>query len=258
MTFADLAKRAGKLAIDNSPAILTAVGVVGAVTTAYLSAKATYAVAVEITVHETNVNRTLTTKERFEFIRERGLWKDFIPAVGVGCTTVACIIAAQQVGSRRAAGMAALYTLAEKNFDAYKAKVVEKIGEKKDEMIRAEVAHDRIEETYLGNVKFTGLAEGQPCLDMFSNQYFRSSVEGIRSVVNDFNHLLNMEGQACLGDFYRMLDIEAPVYAENIGWNSDRLVEVNIDSTLVHDIAFIAFSFKNDPLPDYGRPFRRY
>ncbi len=74
MTFHELVKKSEKPITDNSPAILTAIGVTGTLTTAYLTGKATFKAA-EILQAEFEEYRPCTTKEKAQFV-----WKLYIPA----------------------------------------------------------------------------------------------------------------------------------------------------------------------------------
>jgi hypothetical protein len=262
-----IARRVGKLAAENSPTILTVVGVMGTITTAYLAGKATWKVAYTIGSYEDpdhDESAVMTPKERIEFVKQHQLWKAYIPAVTVGCATIACIIGANRVGIRRLAATAAAGTVIERTFDEYKEKVREKLGEKKEDAITAEIAQDRMnqnppDEVWLQNVKLVGALDRQVCLDVFGNQYFTGSRTKIEQAINDFNHMLNVDGFGSLADLYRMLDMDTvPAWSERVGWNQDRLVEVKIDSTLVDEtIPAITMNFRNEPHFDYGR-FRHY
>lgn len=256
MTFADIARRVGKATIDHSPTILTSIGVAGVVSTAVLAAKASFRAARMIDDNEGPNGDSIAVDEK-ELIRERIVlvWKLYIPAMTTGAASIACIIGANAVGARRAAGLAAAYTLAEKGFDDYKAKVVERLGEKKEEAVRAEVAQDRLNDLDLSEAELAAFGDHDMCFDTFSCLPFTGSVEGIRAAVNSFNKMVLDDGYGCLADFYRMLDtIEVPAYTENIGWNSDRLMDVGFSTTLLHGTKpVITISYRHDPMPDYGR-----
>lgn len=256
--FGQLASKASKFAIDHSPSILTTLGVVGTISGAIMAGKAAWQAADLVRLKEA------TDEERGEAIEDpREILKDrikltlplFLPPAAVICASVACIIGAQRVNSKRAAGLAAAYTLAEKTHTEYSEKVKEKLGERKEEAVRNEVAQQRMEEVYLDDVRLSGIADLELCYDVFGNQFFRGSVEGIRTVVNDFNHMLIHDGYGSLAEFYRMLEFnEVPTYAENVGWNSDRQLEVSFGTTMVQGIKpCITIDFKHEPLPDYGR-----
>lgn len=257
MDIASLARRLGKLTTDNSPTILTSVGVVGAITTAYLAAKASFNVGGVVASRNIEASEEIdvieTPRDVVQFIHKSGLWKQYIPAATVGAATIICIIGANSINGRRAAGLAAAMTIVEKTAEEYKDKVVEKLGARKEEALRDELIQDRVNETYVDNVKIFGAEAGQLCVDKFSLQYFRSTVEDIHKAVNALNYALIHDGYASLSEYYRLLGIEAPSYSENIGWNSDRLLEIRVASVLANDIPCIAVEFKNEPHPDYGR-----
>lgn len=258
MNITHLVRRVGKMAADHSPTILTSVGVAGAITTAFLAAKASFEASNMINLKENlELSKAENDKElfveRFELV-----WRLYIPAVTTGVATVVCIIGANRVGSRRAASLAAATTIIERSFDEYKAKVVEKFGARKEEQARDEIIHDRIESTYRHDIKLFGVTEGQICYDKYSGNYFLGSVEGINSAVNVLNNTINNDGYASLADFYRLLDMETPGHSENVGWNSDKLLEVRTGADLAHETTpIVTMEFRNEPSPDYGR-FRRY
>lgn len=261
MPFTQLIHRAGKLAIDNSPTILTTIGIVGTVTTAYLAGKASFEAADVIRLKEScDDDRGELIDDPREIIKDRVqlVWRLYVPAISVGAATIACIIGANQVGARRAAGLAAAYSITEKTFDEYRAKVVEKIGERKEQQVHDEIAQDRVNASYSSDLKLLGVSEGELCYDKFSDRYFLGSVEGIHAAVNSLNNGMNHDGYASLADLYRLLEMEVPVFSENIGWNHDRLLEAKISSTLAHGSKpVIVMSFNQDPAPDYGR-FRKH
>lgn len=255
MTFAQLARRASKLAIDNSPKILTTMGVVGAVTTAYLAGKASFEAADMIRLKESLEEPPLDIEPQ-QLLKDRVqlVWRLYIPTVTTGAATIACIIGASQVGARRAAGLAAAYSITEKTFEEYKAKVVEKIGEKKEEQIHDDIARDRVKAGFTEDTKIFGAEVGELCYDKFSDRYFRATVEDIRAAENSLNHALIHDNYASLAEFYNILGLSAPAYSESIGWNSDRLLEIRISTVLaLGDKPCLAMEFKTEPGPDYGR-----
>ncbi len=257
MAFADLARRASKLAIDNSPTILTTIGVLGTISTAYLAARASFQACDIIRLKEADdEERGLLEHDPKEIIKNRVqlVWKIYIPAMSTGVATIACIIGANKVGARRAAGLAAAYSITEKAFEQYKEKVIEKIGERKEGTIRDEILQDRVNESYLPGVEIYGASTGELCYDKFSDRYFMNTVEGIRSAENDLNYALIHDGYASLAEFYQFLGLPSPAYSESIGWNSDKKLEVKISTVLAHgEKPCLAMDFKTEPLPNYGR-----
>jgi hypothetical protein len=254
MDFAALARRVGKLANDNSPAILTAIGAVGAITTAYFAGKAAWNVATEVTLRENEEPVKFTAREKIDVIRDLKLWREFIPAVGVGCLTVACIVGANRVGARRAAGLAAASIITEKTLDEYKTKVRETLGEKKEEKIRDEVMQDRVDTTYHDGIEVYGAEAGELCYDKYSDRYFRSSVEEIKRCENEFNHRLLRDGYASLAELYDLLGLPSTAYSYEIGWRNDNLLDIRIVPVMsTYEKPCIGIEFRQEPTADYGR-----
>jgi hypothetical protein len=138
MTVRELVLKAEKLARDNSSSILTALGVSGTITTAYLASKASWRASKEIE-YRTPPNTTLTPKEQAQAV-----WKLYIPAGVSASLTIVCIVGAAKINSRRTAAITAAYSLSEKAYSEYKEKVIETLGAKKEQKVRDDIAADRI------------------------------------------------------------------------------------------------------------------
>jgi|SRR5690349_17781842 len=260
MTFAQVTQRLSQIAINNSPQILTAIGVVGTVTTAYLAGWASFQAGDLIRLKEADdEERGLIVPDPRELMKQRIelVWRLYIPPVVVGVATVACIVGADRVSAGRAAGLATAYTLLEKNYSDHKAKVVEKFGDRKAEQVQDEIYQDRVNATYLEGMEIRGLDQDEICYESFGGQYFKSTVEKLQAARNSLNKAIIDNDCATLADFYRLLEVEAPAFSETIGWNSDRLMELRIGATVLHEVkSCLTIGFRPEPLPDYGR-FRR-
>ena len=230
MDFGILAKRAGKLAADNSPTILTALTVTGTLATAYLTGKATLKAA-EILDAEIQEARQSTGDENYELNTQRKfelVWKQYIPAAGVAVVTIACCVAANRIGARRVAALATAYTLAEKAAVQYKEKVVETLGMKKEENIRAAMAQDEIDRHPIQReTVYVEGAGGDLFRDSWSGRYFNSSVVALEKAANSINSSLNNEYSATLSDFYDLVGLERTDESDMIGWNSDCHLELD-------------------------------
>lgn len=254
MNFQALAKQAQRFTVDNSPTILTVMGVTGVVTTAYFTATATFKAA-EILRQEEDAARflkkELTLKDKVNHV-----WTLYLPAVAFGALTITSVIGANRIGTRRAAAMAAAYTLSEKAISEYKDKVVEKIGEKKATLIKEEVAQDRVNKnpTEGRNIIVAGPNEVL-CYEMYTDRYFMSSMEALKKGQNDLNYrILNTDGYASLGDFYDLVGLPRTSIAESLGWTADKLLELDFSAT-VSDKGepCLAFDYQAEPIRKYYR-----
>lgn len=238
MSVVHLLKKSEKLLADNSPAILTAIGVTGVITTAYFTGKASFKAAEVLRENQPwDLNEIgkpgpepLTPREKFEL-----LWKLYIPAVATGVGTITCIIMANRIGTRRAAAMASAYVMSERAFTEYKEKVVEQLGEKREQKIRDEIQQERMDRD---GVTLSPLPAGSRkvwCKDAWSGRYFPGSMEIIKKAQNDTNHEVLSYGYASLTDFYSRLGLEGTKDSDNLGWNSDKMMDVTFTTALSDD-----------------------
>jgi hypothetical protein len=255
MTFVDVAKRAEKLAIDNSPGILTALGVTGTLTVAYLTGKATFKAADLLWDEQNRLDiqperHNLEPKEKFQLV-----WKLYIPAAGTCVFTIVCIVTATRIGNRRAAAVAAAYSISEKAFTEYREKIVEKIGEKKEQSARDELAQERVDRNPVSSngIIITGSGEVL-CYEEFTGRYFMSSMEELRKGQNDTNYTIMNHGDASLTDFYNSIDLPSTSFSDEVGWNTDKLIELRFSTTLSEDgRPCISMGFDVAPIRDYFR-----
>lgn len=256
------AKTIEKFVSDNAPTLLTAVGVVGTVTTAVLTGKATLKAAELIDAEETerwqmlpDVNPDypkLTTKESVKLV-----WMEYLPAAGVGVATVSAIIFANRISTGRAAALAAAYSLSERRFGEYRDKVVQKFNPNKEEQVRTEIAQDKVSANPPkdGNIIITGAGD-VICYDTETGRYFRSNIEQIRKVENQINKRVNQEGQATLQDFYVALGLPPTPWSEELGWNTDKLLDVQFNAVLDdREQPVISFTYACSSIRGENPPF---
>jgi hypothetical protein len=244
-SFSQATARLTKGAADNSPAILTAVGVSGTIAVAVLSARAS-AQAVRCLSGE-DVDPWLSWQEKAKMV-----WKFYVPPAIVGTVTVAAIVGSNRVSTSRAAALATAYTISEQTFDTYKRKVIEKLGEDGEHEVRAAVAQERVN---LNDSPVLVIGAGKVlCYDEFTDRYFESTVEDIKKAQNDTNYQMLHEGYASLSDFYARVGLPTTSMSEEVGWTSDKQLEVEITSVVSPDQRpAIAVGFRVRPVRDYWK-----
>lgn len=236
MNFAELLKRAEKLTVDNSPAILTALGVTGTLTTAYLTGKATFKAAKIIEDEQFRLNlhnqgHDLERKEKLALV-----WKTYLPPALAGSFTVTAIICANRIGNKRAAAMAAAYSISEKAFSEYKEKVVEKLGAQKEQKARDELAQERVDRNPVGKQEIYITGGGDVlCYDLYTGRYFQSSMESMKKAMNEVNLQVINHGFACLNDFYAGLGLALTKIGEEVGWDLEKPLEITFSTTMSDD-----------------------
>ena len=253
MDFSNLARRALKLTSDNSPVILTALGVAGTITTAVLTGRASFKAAgiiqdKQLAFDLAGHGRELEPREKFESV-----WKIYIPPASTAVLTIACIILANRIGTRRAAALAAAYAISEKAFEEYKVKVAEKIGQKREQAVRDELAQERV--TADPSSKMVVIASNKVLFyDAYTGRYFESDMETVRKAVNDTNHQVLNDFYASLSDFYDRIGLTKTELSEEMGWNTDKLLELDYSAVLADDgRPCISISFNIAPIRGYHR-----
>lgn len=256
MSIDQLAAKASKFITDNSPTILTVIGVAGTVTTAFLTGKASYRAAQKIEHEKGRIEYEATSSEDAHFDTKDKLklvWTLYIPPVTSAGLTVAAIIAANRVGLRRAATMAALYSASEKRIAEYKNKVVEQFGEGKEQKVRDELAQDKVRQNPPGQTIV--IPAGQVmCYDLYSGRYFMSTMEEIKQAQNSVNHMTLNYGHTTLSDLYDRLGLDKTRFADDVGWQSDQLLEIKFSTVMSdHDTPCIAIDYEVEPVRGLGR-----
>ena len=239
MTLAKVAKSVEHFVGENSPAIMTGIGVAGTLVTAYLTGKATIKATDIIREYEhhieegrrANILDDLTVKEKVELT-----WKLYIPPALAATTTISAIVCANRIGARRTAAVAAAYSLSEKAFAEYKEKVLERLGEGKEQEMRDEIAQSRLEKTEGGSQIIIVEGEGDVlCLDTMSGRYFKSSIEKIRKAQNDINEHIYDFMYASLSEFYELIGLDSNAYSDEVGWNPDRPMRLDFSAGMAKD-----------------------
>jgi len=250
VNFSDIYKKGGAIIEANATAILTGVGVIGTVATAVLTGRATIK-AVQVVDDLAIQDISAGPLEKPEIVK--AVWPLYLPAVGVGTTTIAAIIFANRMSSRRAAALAAAYGLSEKAFGEYKEKAVQHLGLKKEEKLVAEIAQDKVNLHPQGQTFIFGDGEVL-CYDAPTGRYFKCNVEKIRKAENTVNYEIIHQHAASLSSFYDEIGLPPTSYSDDVGWNMDNLIGLTMSSVLTDEGApCLVIDFKVAPITGYGK-----
>lgn len=218
--FAKLFKDIRTATAKHSPAILTAIGITGMATTTVMAVKATPKALMLIENKKEELQ--LSEEENLTVIETvKATWKCYLPAVVLGTTSAACLIGANSVNARRNAALATAYNLSTTALSEYKDKVVEVIGEKKEQTVRDKVAEERIKKEPVNHSAIIVSGNGNTrCFDTITKRRFTSDIEQIRRIVNDLNtRMINGEDYISLNEFYYELGLDGCSVGEDLGWN---------------------------------------
>ena len=250
INFNGLLKSFGRTLAEHSPEILTGMGIAGMTTAFILAVRATPKALILIDEEKKRISaRNIQDAEENGYIIDisnvklsaidtvKVTWKCYIPTVLTVAASTACLIGANSVNSKRNAALAAAYTLTENTLKEYQEKVVETIGEKKEQAIRESVAKDNVEKHPVTEKEIIITDKGSTlCYDVPSDRYFKSDIEKIKRAVNELNRTMLCDMYVSLNDFYDELGLGRVDQGDDLGWNVDRgFIELDFSSHLASD-----------------------
>lgn len=219
-----LIDRVLKTTKSNSPELLTALGVTGVVTTAYLTAKASFKASSKLSEEAPD----MPMKDKVSRV-----WQLYIPAGISGTLTIGCVVCASRTSLRRTGAAVAAYSLTERAFTEYKEKVVEQIGQGKEQKLRDELAQDYVSKNPPSSTQVIVAGSGHVmCCELYTKRYFRSSMEDLRRAENDLNKLINQTFRVSLSEFYDLIDLPYTSQSSLVGWESDKLLELQFSTVM--------------------------
>lgn len=257
----NLFKAGSRLLNDNAPAILTAFGAVGVVTTAVLTGKASYeaAMRIEQAQYEENLNEKAHPFTKMEKIQL--VWPLYIGAISSGVLSCGAIVMSHRISSRRAAMLAAAYALNEGKLEEYQDKIKEKFGVKKEKDARDELVQDKVNRDFTSNEVLLGPNDGKVLMrEDYTGRFFWGTVEGVKHAVNEINALINTERSVRLSDFYDLLGIDHVSTSDYFGFTSEERLELEWSTCTTPDgtMAVHSFEYVNHPVmnPEREASFR--
>lgn len=236
-----------------SPEILTGIGIAGMISTVVLAVKATPKAMELIQEAEEDGRLELEQAGKYDdehidaMVKEvrkpinvvKVAWKPYIPAAITGIASVACLIGANSVHVRRNAALATAYQLSTTALSDYREKVVETIGEKKENNIRDKVAKKQVEEHPVADTQIIMTGKGNTlCYDSHSDRYFRSDIDKIKNAVLNLNERMinGNEMYISLNDFYDEIGLKHTEVGNSIGWRIDKgKIDVRYSAQITED-----------------------
>lgn len=223
-------KRAMK---KHSPEILTGIGIAGMLTTTVMAVRATpkALILIEEQKDKTEV-KTLTPVELV-----KATWICYIPAAVTGVASIACLIGASSVNVRRNAALATAYTLSESALKEYREKVIETVGDKKEQSVRDAIAKDKVDRNPVTTKEVIITEKGNTlCFDAVSGRYFKSDIDKLKKAENELNRQMRGEMYVSLNDFYYEIGLDGISIGDDLGWNIERgYINLDFSSQLAED-----------------------
>lgn len=237
----------------HSPEILVGLGIAGMATTTVLAVKATPK-ALKL-IEET---KRAEKKEKLTPVETiKATWKCYIPAAVTGISSAACLICANSIHLKRSAALAAAYKISETALTEYREKVIETIGEKKEEVVREKVNKSRLEKNPVTNNEVFITKKGDTLFyDHLSGRYLKSDIDKIKAAVNELNRKMLSWNYASLNDFYDELGLPHIELGDDVGWNIDKMLEIDFGPGMADDQSpCLVLDYQVAPKHGYSKNF---
>lgn len=252
--------RGSLLLKKHSPEILVGVGIAGVVTSAVLAARATLKLEPIIDKTKSNLEAIDTFVDAevdtdhpgvgTAIARAKGqvylhtavdLTKLYGPSVTIGVASIACILSAHGIMRQRNTALVAAYAVIERGFDAYRARVVEDLGEDKDrDYIHGLVTKEETDKD--GIVTKVTSKHPDPNVHSAYARFFdeynvnwekhaEKNLFFLKSQQNYWNDRLHARGHVFLNEVYDSLGMEHSQAGSVVGWvmgNGDEFIDFGI------------------------------
>lgn len=242
---ANFAKNTKEAVSKHSPEILTGIGIAGMVTSTVLAVKATPKAMriledekqLRAMDRENGVDECFAPEEISALDTVKLCWRCYIPAALIGTASIACLIGASSVSLRRNAALATAYKLSETALSEYKEKVVETIGERKEQAIREAIDKDHLEQNPVSQNSVIVTDKGHTlCYDYQSGRYFESDIESIKKAINELNRQMLIHDYISLNELYDELGLAHVPLGNELGWRVDHgFIEPSFSSHIADD-----------------------
>lgn len=160
-----------------------------------------------------NIKAELTIVEKSKIVVKH-CW----PAMLTSISCIAAIAGSQIISGKRLSAAEFARDAAEKAFNEYVESTVKKVGAKKEDEIRQDVAQRAVEKNPPNKELIVSGSGDVLCLDMVTNQWFNSTVNAIKKAQNDINAMCLSGEFVTINDFYDALDVRHVPYGDNLGW----------------------------------------
>lgn len=248
----EMLKTVGTTAAKHLPGVLTAVGIGGMLTSIIYAVRATPKAMECIENEKKHAGKDALNP--YDVLK--AAWKCYIPTAVLASMSTVCLIGGQHVNARRNAALATAYTLSDQAFREYQKKVVETVGDKKEEKIRADVAQDRVNRECIKTAPVIVTGRGQTlCYDTISGRKFYSDIENLRRCVNNLNErMVNYRRDyISLNDWYEEIGLDTvDPLGDDLGWSLDQngCIDLEFDSVLIEGMPCLSVGYR--VMPKYG------
>ena len=231
----------------NSPAILTGLGIIGLVTSVVMTAK------VAPKAHDI-LQRKKEEQQDKEMTKGQIIWDDtkavaplYFPVALSVAVSSACIIGSYKISTKRLAAMSTAYILAESKLAEYQAKVIEKLGEDKEKLLRDEIKKEKIEQDPYSKNEVIVDENGDLFYDLNGGRYFRCTEARLNKIESKLNRRLMLEEWISLNDFYYEIGLNPTKLGDDFGWNIEDEIDLEYSEHITGEVRCRGVEFNVRP-----------
>lgn len=203
----------------NSPSILMGLGIAGMFAAMFSAVRVTPEALADIEQVKKDSRKDKLTKKEIV----KATYKRYIPAAMTSAVSTACLLGSASISNRRNTALATAYSLSETAFRTYREKVVEAVGQQKEQAVRDEVAKEQLARNPMGSQTVIVAGDGEVlCYDATSGRYFTASVDRLRRAEHTINKRLRLEMYVSLNEFYFEIGLPPVKMGDDLGWNIDK------------------------------------
>lgn len=256
-----IAKNVKSIFVEHDTEILMGLGISGMITTTFMAVKATPKAL--LIINEEEVKRSKKAPPPYDEVdwkdRVKLCWRCYIPSATIGTLSVACLVSVTSINAKRNAALATAYSISESVLKDYQEKVIETIGEKKEELLRGEIDKDRVARNPPTEQNIIITNKGDTlCYDAYSDRYYRTDIDRLKKAEVELNRVMLDERYVSLNDFYYEVGFDPIVPGEELGWTVDDGRDGRIDlyftSQLTPEgVPCLVLNFRKNPRPGYNK-----
>lgn len=224
----------------NSPKLLFVTGVTGMVGSTILACRATLKLSevLDETNNNLHIAKSLQHRDYSAHDRQKDtaiiytqsilkIGKLYMPAVGVGVLSIACLTKSHNILTERNAGLTAAYIAVDKAYNRYRERVIERYGEEVDNEFRYDLVPqaDMDDRGKAGPVYLAPGPNSESMYARFFDEYSPNwskepeyNLLFLKSQQNYANDMLKARGHLFLNEVYDMLGIDRSRAGQVVGW----------------------------------------
>lgn len=218
----------------NKLEIVTGASIVGFGASLYLTGLAAYKAGRFVEADDSL--RELDGKKLDDFkVLFANTWKFYIPAVVSGGLTATGLVYSSRQTKNKVSAATQAYLASENMLKRYRDSVVEELGENKDvKFFDKGVERELKENPPPSNLYLVDTTEVL-CCELYTKRYFKSTKENLSRAQNEINAQILTDYYVTMDDFYDLIGLEHTTNSNNLGWDSDKLLDLIFSSVLLDD-----------------------